>query len=82
MNLYQEILIHALQKENICITFPDLRITPKEIIEMKCYQALQEIKAIIEDDSLKDNECFLKIEKMICLFEDLGSSGGTRHDFG
>ena len=39
-------------------------------------------KAVIHDDSLTDNECFMKIEEIICVFEALGSNGGTRHDFG
>lgn len=54
----------------------------KEIVEMECYKALQKIKAIIEDDSLEDTECFMKIEKIVCLFEQIGSNGGSRHDFG
>lgn len=49
---------------------------------MQCYQALQKIKAVIQNDSLTDNECFMKIEEIICAFEALGSGGGSRHDFG
>ena len=43
--------------------------------------ALQ-IKAIIEDDRLNDSECFQKIEEIIRAFEEIGSGGGIRHDFG
>lgn len=49
---------------------------------MKCYQALKKIKAIIDDDSLDDKECFMRIEEVICVLEEVGSGGGTRHDFG
>lgn len=77
MDLYQEILASILEKENIEITFPNLQMSAKEIIEMECYLALQKIKAIIEDD-----ECFIKIEEIVRLFEGLGSGGGNRHDFG
>ncbi|MEE1055782.1 MAG: hypothetical protein UH239_00850 [Acutalibacteraceae bacterium] len=49
---------------------------------MESYKALQKIKTIIEDDSLEDKECFMKIEEIVCLFEALGSDGGNRHDFG
>jgi len=52
------------------------------IIQSESYQALQKIKAVIHDDSLTDNECFMKIEEIICIFEALGSNDGTRHDFG
>ena len=51
-------------------------------MEMKCYQALQEIKKILEDDELDDAECFESIEKIICVFEKLGSGINERHDFG
>ena len=46
------------------------------------YCALQKIKAIIQDDSLTDKECFCKIEAIVCLFGDLGIGCGNRHDFG
>ena len=82
MDLYKEILIRLLEKEEDQITFPNLHIDAKEMIEIQSYQALQKIKAILEDDCLEDAECFRKIEEIICLFEEMGSDGGTRHDFG
>ena len=48
---------------------------------MACYSALEQIKCILEDESLEDSECFEKIEEIICVFEDLGSDCGNRHDF-
>ena len=42
---------------------------------------LKQIKAIIEDDSLEDPECFQKIEEIVNTFEMFGSDGGSRHDF-
>ena len=81
MELYKEILIHALAKEDMHITFPNLQISAEQIIEAKCYKALQKIKAVIEDDSLDDNQCFEKIEQIVLLFEQMGSDGGGRHDF-
>ena len=53
-----------------------------DLIELNCYQTLKKIKAIIEDDSLDDSECFMRIEKIIRIFEEMGSDGGNRHDFG
>ncbi|WP_207670678.1 hypothetical protein [Clostridium sp. BSD2780061688st1 E8] len=47
-----------------------------------CYQALSQIKAVLEDDSLDDRECFMKIEKIVSIYEGLGSGCGNRHDFG
>lgn len=82
MELYEEILVKRLASERMEITFPDLKVNAAEIVQMECYKVLQKIKAIIEDDSLDDGACFMKIEEIICAFEDAGSSGGLRHDFG
>ena len=82
MELYKEILAKLLEKEEMIIVFPGLTATPAELIEIESYKALQEIKAILEEDSLEDRECFMKIEDIVCVFEGIGSDGGHRHDFG
>mgnify|MGYP000274759265 CR=1 FL=1 len=82
MELYKEILTKVFATKEVKITFSDLQIDPKEIVEMQCYRVLQKIKTVIQDDSLTDNECFMKIEEIVGIFETLGSNGGTRHDFG
>ena len=82
MELYLEILAHILAHEELQITFPNLRIDAAQIVEGECYKALQNIKTIIEDDSLEDRECFMKIEKVVCALEEIGTSGSSRHDFG
>ena len=81
MEFYKYLLAKLLENEEIKIVFPSLKISPSEMVEMRCYNALNEIKAIIEDDGYTDEECFLKIERIVCLLEDLGSSGGSRHNF-
>ena len=82
MELYKEIIAHYLSQEDANILFPGLSLNAKEIVEMQCYQTLQKIKEIIEDDSLEDAECFMRIEEIIYALEALGSDGGIRHDFG
>ena len=82
MDLYKEILTHALMHEEIQITLPSQHSDLSKVLECTCYQALQRIKSIIHDDSLNDSECFMKIEAIICVLEEIGSSGGIRHDFG
>lgn len=82
MELYQEILSHVLKHQEMHIVFPNLKINGEKIVELECYKALHEIKAILEDDSLEDDACFQKIESIVALFESLGSDGGSRHDFG
>lgn len=82
MELYKEILVHILQSQDVCVTFPDLPIDAEQLAEMVCYEALRRIKAVIEDDSLEDSGCFAKIEEIVCILEQIGSDGGSRHDFG
>ena len=81
MELLKEIMIQVLMSEDIQISFPGLQLDIAQIVESKCYQAIKRIKAIIEDDSLEDAECFMKIEEIVCALEELGSGGGSRHDF-
>lgn len=82
MELYKEILSHALMCGEIPITFTGKDPDIASLMESKCYQSLQKIKDIIQDDSLSDNDCFDKIEEILCALEDIGSTGGSRHDFG
>ena len=80
MELYQEVLKNIFLEQNgdnLC-----MQSILNDLVEMKCYQALKKIKEIIDDDRLDDKECFMKIEEIICVLEELGSGGGTRHDFG
>ena len=78
MELYKEILAKVLEQEELEIRFPNLQLNAKEIVEMQCYQTLETIKAIIKDDDLSDFAC---IEKIVCALEQMGTSGGNRHDF-
>lgn len=78
MKLYQEILAQEFANSLPVELQGDLQ----KIVEMKCYQALEEIKKVLDDETLDDPECFHKIEKIVCIFEEIGSNGGSRHDFG
>ena len=82
MELYRDILYRILESEEFEILLPKWKMNVEEMMEMKCYQALQEIKKILEADELDDAECFESIEKIICVFEKLGSGINERHDFG
>lgn len=80
MELYKELLLQILSEENMQISFNNLNVN--ELLESVCYRTLCRIKKIIEDDTLDDPECFMKIEEIVCVLEEVGSSGGIRHDFG
>ena len=83
MELFQEILCHVFANEKVQVSFPELTHTDvAQIVELECYKALHKIKTILEDDSLEDSECFRQIEEIVCVFEEFGSDGGRRHDFG
>lgn len=82
MELYLEILLNLLQKEEAQITFPNLQMDVESIVLDTSYRALQAIKRVLTDDSLSDAECFRKIEEIVQILEGIGSSGGNRHDWG
>lgn len=82
MDLYKEIFIRALAHETMEVTFPNLRLDGAELVHSVCYQTLERIKGIVQDESLSDSECFAQIEEIVLALEDIGSGGGTRHDFG
>ena len=81
MELWESILIHAISKQGVVVTIPDAPDMEK-LFKMDCYQALQDIRTVPEDDSLFAPECFLRIEEIIAVFETRGSDAGARHDFG
>ena len=81
MDLWKEIICNMLQKEVM-----EIRLLSSDhidaLFESECYKALQKIKMILEDETLEDTECFMKIEEIVRVFEEMGSGCGGRHDFG
>lgn len=82
MQLATELLAKLFENQQINVTFPNLNLTAPELLEASSYQALCQIREILCDNQLSDPECFEKIERIVCLFEQLGSNCGNRHDFG
>ena len=80
MELWKELLLSGLQNETYGIkSLNDIIL--KEIIENQCYKVLLQIKQIIDDENLLDQDCFIKIEKIIRTLE-LNNIFCLRHDFG
>ncbi len=80
MELWQEIFAKLFRDSIVEIKIPQAP-SLSELFESTCYKALCEIKKIIEDDELEDSDCFAKIENIVRVFEKIGSTGGSRHDF-
>ena len=80
MKLWKEILARLLQEERLELHIPSAP-SIETLFEKECFQILQKIKDILEDDSLTDADCFEKIEQIICIFEEHGTVI-ARHDFG
>ena len=81
MELWKEMICALLLKSGIEISFPQIQ-NVEALFSNACYRALAEIKQIIEDRSMDDANCFAAIEKIVRVYECMGSDGGTRHDFG
>lgn len=78
MELFEEILLHHLKKNQGAQGFP---ADPQALVHDTAYQALNAIRLILERDDLEDPECFRRIEKIVRVFERIGSGCGMRHDF-
>ncbi len=81
MDLYQEILAYAFWQYGIQGKSPELCVEPHILVEGTCYQALEKIRAIMEDESLDDPVCFKKMEAIVNALEEQGIFT-SRHDFG
>lgn len=80
MDLYKEILIEMLLNEQTDTNFTSLQVDLENALNSKCYTALNQIKSIIGDDSLSDNESYNKIEAIVNLFKQFGIDSGNRHN--
>lgn len=77
MELFEEILLHHLKKNQGAQGFP---ADPQALAPDTAYSA-ERHRLILERDDLEDPECFRRIEKIVRVFERIGSGCGTRHDF-
>lgn len=59
----------------------DLERWSLELMNSAACQALEEIRRVLDDDRLDDQECFGRIEEIVKIYEKIGSNAGTRHDF-
>lgn len=83
MNFYESMIYGFFEKMRQA-TAP----TPEQVMflmvglmDSAACRALEEIRNVLKDDSLDDANCFMRIEKIVQIYEEIGSDGGERHDF-
>ncbi len=82
MELAVSLLAQFLKEQPLNITFSGFGPASPTLLESASLKALTQIRDILRDDALSDEDCFQRIEKIVCLFESLGVDCGDRHDFG
>ena len=80
MELWRELLINGLQNENYKFDKINDKML-KQILENECYKVLLQIKQTIDDTRLLDEDCFARMEEIICVLEK-NNIFCDRHDFG
>ena len=76
---FKDILIDVLSQTEVKITFENLASNdPNVIVESTCFEALQRIRGILDNDELQDFEC---IDRIVTILEEIGTNAGSRHDF-
>lgn len=78
MELYHEILADYYAEHG----YLDQMLDGTAVVRDMCYQAICQIKAVLEDDTMDDPECFARIERIVCVLEEMGLDADMRHDFG
>lgn len=81
MELYEEI-ISELFAEYLLPYIQSFKMLPiKEMVEDRCYRALQDIRDIIRDDRIDDAQCIEKIDDILAILEQNGINTSPRHDY-
>ncbi len=71
MDLYKEILFCLLQEKDIEVTFKGVKFDFNELLENRCYVALNEIKKILANDTIKSEDCLEQIQKIVDTYKSL-----------
>lgn len=73
MDLLQEIIEKIKKDDAENLILPNSQISIKPILAFRCYVALKSIKAVLDNDSLNEDDCWLNIKHIVDIFEELGS---------
>lgn len=78
MDIYKDMLCKALGEFVYDLIHENLQLDYNHAINSMAVQALDKIRAILQNDALSDFQC---VEEILSVIEGLGSDGGNRHDF-
>lgn len=67
MKLFQDILKEILMEEEVQVVFPNLKMSPSELVEMRCYMALRQIKKFWRMTHWRIRNALQKLKKL-CIF--------------
>lgn len=83
MDFYESLLYNFSEKLRAAVTPSDeeKQSLLAELMDSAACRTLEEIRKVLDDDRLDDQNCFQRIEEIVRLYEKLGSNGGSRHDF-
>ncbi len=83
MDFYESLLYNFSEKLRAAVTPSDeeKQSLLAELMDSAACRTLEEIREVLDDERLDDQNCFKRIEEIVRLYEKLGSNGGSRHDF-
>lgn len=83
MDFYESMLRSFTEqlRASVTPTEEEKRSLLAELMDNAACRALEDIRKVLDDDRLDDSECFWKIEEIVKIYEEIGSNGGSRHDF-
>ena len=83
MDFYESLLYNFSEKLRAAVTPSDeeKQSLLAELMDSAACRTLEEIREVLDDERLDDQNRFQRIEEIVRLYEKLGSNGGSRHDF-
>lgn len=83
MDFYESMINSFSEKLQAAVTPSDeeKQSLLAELMKDAACRALEDIRTVLDDDRLDDKACFWRIEKIVKIYEKMGSNGGSRHDF-
>ena len=71
MKLYKEILICLLKETDIEVDFKGIEFDFNKLLEDRCYVALNEIKKILANDTINNEDCLAKRQHIVDTYKPL-----------